>query len=157
LTQSWKVKGWFALGGLLLAMAVVAIATRAATKGRRSVLYLAKAVEGEGADLFENREEVGTWIAHTALNRVDDPWWPDTVEEVVREGFYGHVRVRWPADWAINLAREAIAREGDLAQGSVFMLSGEDLRAHGWSTEGALRCFEQGAYALCFFREWPGD
>ena len=156
MTQSRKVKGWFVLGGLLLAIAVVAIATRAARKEHSSVLYLAKAIEGEGAGLFENRGEVGTWIAHTALNRVEDPWWPDTVEEVVLEGFHGHVRVSRPSDWAIALAGEAMSRKGDLAQGAVFVLSGEDLSAHGWSAECAVRCFEQGEYALCFFHEWPG-
>jgi hypothetical protein len=153
---NWRVGRWFVLVGLLLAAAVAAIALSAARKARRPALYLARAIEGEGAGLFENREEVGTWIAHTVLNRVVSPWWPDTVQGAVVSGFHGHVRVSRPADWAIALAREAMAREGDLAQGAVFLLSGEDLRAHGWRAEGAIRCFEQGPHTLCFFREWPG-
>jgi hypothetical protein len=155
--QSRKAKPWSVWRGLCLAIAVAAIAVSPAGEAHPAVLYLAKAVEGEGAGLFENREEVGTWIAHTALNRLEGPWWPDTIEEVVREGFHGHVRVSRPSDWAMEVAREAMARKGDLARGAVFVLSGEDLRAHGWRAEGAMRCFEEGAHALCFFREWPGD
>ena len=154
--QSRKANLWPVLGGLLLAVAVAAIAISVVGKEPPSVLYLARAIEGEGAGLFENRQEVGTWIAHTALNRLESPWWPDTIEKVVLEGFHGHVRVSRPSDWAIALAREAMARKGDLAQGAVFVLSGEDLSANGWRAESALRCFAQGAHALCFFREWPG-
>ena len=125
--------------------------------GLAAALSLARAIEGEGAGLFENREQVGTWIAHTVLNRVDSSWWPNTVEAVVVAGFYGHVRVSEPADWAVDLAREAMGRQEDQAQGAVFMLSGDDLETRGWSAEGAIRCFEQGEYALCFFLEWPGE
>jgi hypothetical protein len=146
--------------GLLLAIAVVVVAAftiPAARRRRTAVLYLARAIEGEGAGLFENREQVGAWVAHTALNRVESSWWPNTVEAVVVSGFYGHVRVSEPEDWARDLAREALEREEDQAQGAVFMLSGDDLKTRGWGAEGAIRCFEQGKYALCFFLEWPGE
>jgi hypothetical protein len=142
---------------LSLAIAVTAIVVLAARRAHSSVLYLARAIEGEGAGVFENREEVGTWIAHTVLNRLESPWWPDTIEKVVVEGFHGHVRVSRPSGWAVELARKAMTRQGDVAEGAVFVLSGDDLGAHGWRAEGALRCFEQGAYGLCFFREWPGE
>jgi hypothetical protein len=155
--QNRKIKLGSVWKGVALLIAAIAIAVPAAEEARPAVLYLAKAIEGEGAGLFENREEVGTWIAHTALNRLEGPWWPDTVEEVVLEGFHGHVRVSRPSDWAVEVARGAMARKGDLTRGAVFVLSGADLSAHGWRAESAIRCFEQGAHALCFFREWPGD
>ncbi len=155
--QRWRVRLWFPCLGLSLAIVGAAIVVSAARRNDPSVLYLARAIEGEGAGLFENREEVGTWIAHTALNRLASPWWPDTVEAVVAEGFHGHARIARPSDWAIRLAREAMARQGDPARGAVFLLSGDDLRAHGWRAEGAIRCFRQGRYSLCFFCEWPGE
>lgn len=158
--RRWNTKSWFVIIGLSLAIVIVVVASIAVPATRRkhaSVHYLARAIEGEGAGLFENREQVGTWIAHTVLNRVESSWWPDTVEAVVVAGFYGHVRVSDPADWAIDLAREALARKEDQAQGAMFMLSGDDLETRGWSAESAIRCFEQGEYALCFFCEWPGE
>jgi len=158
--RCWNAKLWVVVLGLLLAIVVVVVSTVAIPTirhRRAAVLYLARAIEGEGAGLFENREQVGTWIAHTVLNRVDSSWWPDTVEAVVVAGFYGHVRVSEPADWATDLARKAMGRKDDQAHGAIFMLSGDDLEARGWSMEGAIRCFEQGEYALCFFCEWPGE
>ena len=158
--RHWKTKTWVVVLGLLLVITVIVVTTTAIPAARRkhtSVHYLARAIEGEGAGLFENREQVGTWIAHTVLNRVDSSWWPDTVEAVVVAGFYGHVRVSEPVDWAMDLARQALVRKEDQAQGAMFMLSGDDLETRGWSAEGAIRCFEQGEYALCFFCEWPGE
>ena len=158
--KRWNARTWIVVLGLSLAVTMIVILTMAIPAIRRkraAVFYLARAIEGEGAGLFENREQVGTWIAHTALNRVESSWWPNTVEAVVVAGFYGHVRVSSPADWAMGLAREALGREVDQAQGAIFMLSGDDLKTRGWSAEGAIRCFEQGEYALCFFHEWPGE
>lgn len=157
--KRWNAKTWAIVLGFSLAITIViaALTIPAARRKRAAVDYLARAIEGEGAGLFDNREQVGTWIAHTVLNRVDSSWWPNTVEAVVVAGFHGHVRVSDPADWAAELAREAMGRRVDRARGALFMLSGDDLEARGWNAEGAIRCFEQGEYALCFFREWPGE
>ena len=141
---------------LMMLCAMVVIVVPASSARAPAVVHLARAIEGEGAGFFEDRDEAGTWIAHAAMNRVSCPWWPDTLEGVVRDGFHGHVRVMRPADWALALAREAMSREEDLAQGAFFVLSGQDLDAHGWRGEGAVRAFEDGGYALYFFREWPG-
>ena len=142
---------------LLLAIVLGAIAVSVSTEGHLSALALARAIEGEGAGLFGNRHEVGAWIAHAAMNRVESAWWADTVGEVVLDGFYGQSRVAQPSAWAIDLAREAMDRERDVAQGAFFVLSGEDLANHGWSAEGTIRSFEQGRRSLYFYREWPGS
>lgn len=141
---------------LLLAVALGAIAVSVPSEGHLSALALARAIEGEGAGFFGDRHEVGAWIAHTAMNRVESAWWADTVGEVVVDGFYGQRRVAQPSAWAIDLAREAMDRERDVAQGSFFVLSGEDLANHGWSAEGTIRSFTEGRRSLYFFREWPG-
>lgn len=122
-----------------------------------SIVWLARAIEGEGASLFgDQREEVGRWIAHTALNRLESPHWPDTMETVVCDGFYGHRLIDWPAPWAMRLARDAMARKTDVTGGALFMLSSQDLAEHGWSTDGELRSFRKGHWELHFYRRWPG-
>jgi len=146
-----------ALVRLVLAIALGAIAVSVSSEGQLSTLSLARAIEGEGAGFFRNRHEVGAWIAHTALNRVESAWWADSVGEVVLDGFYGQRRVAQPSDWAIDLAREAMGREQDVAQGAFFVLSGEDLARHGWSAEGTIRSFKEGGCSLYFYREWPGS
>ena len=159
LMEHWKARSkviWLGLALAIIVVVILAIALPTARRRHTAVRYLARAIEGEGAGLFENREQVGTWIAHTVLNRVDSSWWPNTVEAVVVAGFYGHARVSKPAGWAMDLAREAMGRKEDQARGAVFLLSGDDLQMRGWSAESAIRCFRQGEYALCFFREWPG-
>lgn len=140
----------------LAAIALVALVSTLTRSSRSAVPCLARAIEGEGAGLFADRDEVGAWIAHTVLNRVASPWWPESVEEVVLGGFHGYARVARPLRWATDLAVEALAREEDLAQGALFVLSGEDLRIHGWAADGAIRVYRQGGRSLYFFVEWPG-
>lgn len=127
------------------------------------VLWLARAIQGEGAALFgDNRDEVGLWIAHTALNRLNrerHPYWRDkyaTIVDVVRDAFHGVARVKQPEPWAIELARQALNREEDIAGGAVFMLSGADLKRHGWSSSSAIQAFVSDGHAFYFFRLWPG-
>lgn len=123
------------------------------------VLYLARAIQGEGAALFgPERDEVGLWIAHTALNRLDCGWWPqyETVTDVVKDAFHGVANVKDPEPWAIDLARQALAREEDIAGGALFMLSGDDLERRGWSSAGAIRSIVYGDKSFHFFKLWPG-
>jgi hypothetical protein len=145
------------LARLLLAIVLSAVAVSVSAEGCPAVLTLARAVEGEGAGLFADRQEVGIWVAHTAMNRVESDWWADSVGAVVLDGFHGQSRVLQPSDWAIDLARKAMDREQDIAQGALFVLSGEDLSNHGWSTESTIHSFEQDGWSLHFFREWPGN
>lgn len=123
------------------------------------VLWLARAVQGEGAAFFgEDRDEVGLWIAHTAMNRLDHPWWEyATVADVVRHAFHGVGNVGQPEQWAIELAQQALDRDEDIAGGAVFMLSGVDLEKHGWSCSTAIQAFVNDDHEFYFFRTWPGD
>ncbi|NIS82306.1 MAG: hypothetical protein GTO14_19340, partial [Anaerolineales bacterium] len=92
------------------------------------VILLARAIEGEGAALFgDRRDEVGMWIAHTALNRAAKDYWPDSVGEIVKAAFHGYVNVTVPESWAIALALGSMERSRDWADGALFMLSGRDL------------------------------
>lgn len=125
------------------------------------LLYLARAIQGEGAALFGvRRDEVGLAIAHTAMNRLGKTYWPDNLMEIVTQAFHGYVNVQEPESWALDLARQAMAREGDLVDGAVFMLSHSDLVARKWTDRAgeAVRVIESpdGKHRFYFFREWPG-
>ena len=122
-------------------------------------IWLARAIQGEGAALFgDQRDEVGLWIAHTALNRVHHPWWPEFgVIKVIRSAFHGVENVRNPDPWAIELAKRALNREEDVTGGALFMLSGDDLKRAGWSSDTAIRSFSYRDASFHFFRLWPGQ
>ena len=125
------------------------------------VILLAKAIEGEGAAFFgDQRDTVGMWIAHTALNRAAKPWWPSSVGEVVKAAFHGYVNVVEPSEWAIALALGSMERSQDWAEGALFMLSGRDLDALGISerAKSAIAYFigPQG-HEFYFFARWPGE
>jgi len=98
------------------------------------VLLLARAIQGEGAGLFTDREQVGLWIGHTAVNLYQSNWqggrW-ESVADVVRDRFHGYVNVKQPAQWAIDLAEKALSGF-DITNDAQAMLSLADLRAHGW-------------------------
>jgi len=98
------------------------------------VLFLARAIQGEGAGLFTDRALCGLWIGHTAVNLYQSDWqagrWA-SVADVVRDRFHGYVNVTEPADWAIDLA-DMVLHEDDITGGAQAMLSLADLHAHGW-------------------------
>jgi hypothetical protein len=120
--------------------------------------FLARAIDGEGAGFFENWDEVGSWIAHTAINRAMKAWWPDTVKEIVIRDFHGYVNCKEPEQRFVELAERELDNGEDVAQGCLFMLSGNDLAKHGWSAEKTVKVFKADeGHELYFFREWPGD
>ena len=122
-------------------------------------LYLARAIQGEGAGAFGiDRDALGLWIGHTAMNRLEKGWWDyESMIDVVTGAFHGYVNATEPAPWAIHLARQAINRQSDIADGALFMLSGADLKNHGWSSETTIQFFKHEGRAMYFFRLWPGD
>jgi len=108
-------------------------------------LMLARAIQGEEAGIFgENRNELATWIAHTAVNRWEKPWWkeidgvPCTFSERVEYDWHGVALVKEKdlEPWAIRIAHEVLdaRRVGgpDRANGALFAMSSEDLFNHGW-------------------------
>ena len=120
-------------------------------------LYLARAIQGEGAASFgDMRDQVGTLIGEVAVNRLETGWWGDSMVDIVTSAFHGYVNVEQPAAWAISLAQAAMHREEDHAQGCLFVLSGGDLKKHGWNESDAVFSVEHDGFSLHFFREWPG-
>lgn len=123
------------------------------------VVMLARAVQGEGAGLFgDQRDEVGTWIAHTVLNRVEHERWSSDIEEVITEpgGFHGYVNVEEPAPWAIGIALAAVRRQRDVTGGALYMLSRHDLEDHNlFAGHALLHQFNEGRWGLYFFTKWP--
>lgn len=124
------------------------------------LLWLARAADGEGAAMFGDREsEVVTWIVHTALNRLVSPGFPDSIEEVVRSGFFGHRHAPDPDPEIYAAVAKSVLRyalEGDVTGGCYFMLSYHDLQSMSLSRSGG-HCFDALAsgFGLCFFKEWP--
>lgn len=135
------------------------------------LVVLACAIQGEQSLFFEGQQEdVGRWIAHTQMNYWESGWWRSWWEEqyegydpifavVTAHRWHGAVNVKIPDEWAIKIAREAVLRERDLAQGAKFMLSGDDLESMGivhkkWD---AVLAIEQGEHSLYFFELWPGE
>jgi hypothetical protein len=108
------------------------------------VLTLARAIQGEEAGRFgDRREELGEWIAHTAWNRWEQPWWwtidgePCTFVQRVEKDWHGTRLVERPEPWAVAIAHRVLEehRQGnreDKAQGALFAMTIADLTAHGW-------------------------
>lgn len=120
-------------------------------------LYLARAIQGEGAAMFgPKRDELGLWIGHTAMNRLERGWWNyKTLVDVVSEAFHGYVNVAQPATWALELAARCIDRDEDIAGGALFMLSGEDIKRLGFSSRSAIKQFDHNGLHMYFFKLWP--
>ena len=136
------------------------------------ILIVARAIQGEGCGLFPNRDEVGRYLAHTIMNRWGKSWWryidgkPCTFEERVTKDWHGVANVEIPEQWAVDIAREVVEarRAGgpDGGEGSLFMLSLEDLQAHPYWLERAEamqphKFIAENGAELWFFREWVGD
>jgi len=96
------------------------------------VWMLARAIQGEGAALFGRlRDEVGLWIASTAINRTLRPWWDQGIAKETETAFHGCKNVARPAPWAVAVALAALLNPNDIARGCIFMLSGKDLHDQG--------------------------
>jgi len=119
-------------------------------------VLLARAVEGEGAALFSNRNEVGQWIAHTAMNRTQRKWWPHDLVTVVTRDFHGYANCQVPQVWALQIAVQAMLRTEDMTGGAVFVLNRADLQKLGYDKAGyAIKTFAEGEHELYFFKVWP--
>ena len=130
------------------------------------LLWMARAMEGEQGGCFPSfmRAEVGLWIAHTILNRVQSDAYPSEPEAVVRQGFFGYVKtdddVRLEKLASMyNLAFQAVLMrtmfQYDPTDGCLFMLSLHDLANLGKSSDTAVKCFRHDEYGLCFFKDMP--
>lgn len=127
------------------------------------LLWMARAAEGEQGGCFppEMRAEVGLWIMHTVLNRVQSDAYPGEPEAVVRQGFFGYKNAKDTATLAemYQLAFQVVIGrtlfQQDVTDGCLFMFSLDDLANLGKSSETASKCIVSGKYGLCFFKEMP--
>jgi len=124
------------------------------------LLWMARAMSGEQGGVFpaEMRDEIGLWVAHTILNRIQSPAYPNEPEAVVRQGFFGHVKAT-DGDMLTRMYHLAfqvvITRtlaNHDVTDGCYFMYSLHDLEKLGKSSDMASKCFQNGEWGLCFFR-----
>jgi hypothetical protein len=132
------------------------------------LLWMARAMSGEQSGVFPEsmRDEIGLWIAHTILNRVQSEAYPNEPEAVVRQGFYGHSKANEIDQFdqlkrMYHLAFQAVITRTlanhDVTDGCYFMYSLHDLTDLNLSkaSDTAVRCFENGEWGLCFFKEMP--
>jgi len=109
------------------------------------------------------QDEIGLWIAHAILNRVQSEAYPSEPEAVVRnwDGFYGYVNA---TDGNMltrmyHLAFQAVVTRTlvgyDPTDGCYFMFSSQDLIEMGKSSDTAVKGFTNGKWGLWFFREMP--
>lgn len=128
------------------------------------LLWMARAMQGEQGGCFPQymQGEIGSWIAHTILNRVQSRVYPSNPEVVVRQGFFGHAKANDGSQQLANMYHLAfqsvIARtmfQHDPTDGCLFMFSLHDMDKLNTSSDTAVKCFQHGEYGLCFFREMP--
>lgn len=108
-------------------------------------LVLAQAIQGEGAgDFGANQDQLAVWIAHTAFNRWEKPYWKRigdvdcTFAARVEYDWHGTKRIApdMVESWARRIAYRELRerRRGgvDQANGALHAMSLKDLRKHGW-------------------------
>lgn len=149
------------------AMVIEALAAPQFSNG---LLWMSRAMSGEQGGVWSgnlwDQAEVGKWIGHTVLNRVRDPRWSGSVEEVVRGGFYGHAKAQDHPHLTTRmykLAGRVVLHNAvfgqDVTDGCYWMYSFHDLEKMDPDYKvKAARCFGgswTGGYGLCFFREPP--
>lgn len=126
-----------------------------------SILWMARAMDGEQGECFpaEQRDHIGSWIGHTILNRLLSSSFPNDIESIVREGFFGHIHASHNLSTMYRLAGHVIVNHivfnTDFTDGALFMFSLDDLERLGASKDLAVACFEHNGYGLCFFKEYP--
>lgn len=111
-------------------------------------LVLARAIQGEGAALFgAQRDEIAVWIAHTAYNRWEKPWWKRidgmdcTFAARVEYDWHGTANVTdaevepWARRIAHRVLRERRRSGIDRANGALFAMTLDDLLTHGWQEQ----------------------
>jgi len=125
------------------------------------VEWIARAADGEvGGVLGDQTEQAQEWIVHTILNRLHSSAYPNDPEEVVRGSFYGwtHSDVSSASyHRAYLLTLKVVINRSLLKHAPTdgwYMFSLQDLEKFGVEMR-ADRCFIEGVYGLCFFKEYP--
>jgi len=136
--------------------AAIAIATPIVVS-ESDAWILASMTAGETGSLFGNVGDAERWVMWTAMNRMASPDFPDDLWTVIEQGFFGHRRELEPSAEMLALAAEVLAApsEDDPTGGCLYVMSGDDMSSHGWSSAGAVWMVEGGRWRLYFFREMP--
>jgi hypothetical protein len=66
--------------------------------------HLARAIQGERPDLVSSLPDLADRIGYVAINRLEAGWC-SSMEQCVREGFWGAESVKWPDEWAVESAK----------------------------------------------------
>jgi len=121
-------------------------------------LWLARAVQGEVGVMGPERERAGNWIVHVALNRVDNKWFSDDLETVIRQGFAGAHVVQMPEAWAFEVVTTALEqhRTEDPTRGALFIFGGIDINdCMNWSSWRGSAYREGWVFSVHMFARWP--
>lgn len=108
--------------------------------------WIARAIQGEGADLMDDPVATGRAIAHTILERRDIGWC-DTIEQCVKEGYWGVANTEFPDEWAIAIAKEVGSRKTN----AVYVMSSEDCNKLRIDKGQAVLTMAGSHHALYFF------
>lgn len=136
--------------------AAIAIAAPIFT-GEKDAWALASMTTGETGLLFGEVGDVERWIMWTAMNRMTLDAFPDDLWTVIEQGFYGHRLGLEPSTEMLMLAWEVLnaSPEDDPTDGCLYVMSGDDMRFHGWDPTPAVRVMRGGRWELYFFKEMP--
>lgn len=146
-----------ALAAALVAANGAGVSPSSVGVGEGDVWILASMALGETGLLFGGPGEAERWVMWTCRNRVESGDFPDDYWTVIEQGFYGHRKALEPTMEMLALAREVMgaSAEEDPTGGCYYVMSGDDMAAHGWSEASAVRVMEAGRWGLYFFREAP--
>lgn len=109
------------------------------------VLLLAIVAAGEAGPV----EEAVEMIMHSAMNRVGDEGFPNTVVEALLEGYNG-----WgvPTARHFQLARQVLLRDSDPTGGIKFVLSREDVEL--LDCPPGVMIYREGPWEVHGYQEW---
>lgn len=145
------------LAATAIAAAMVVATSAMPTVSESDAWILASMTTGETGLLFGGVGDAERWVMWACRNRVASDRFPDDLWTVVEQGFYGHRRGLEPSAEMLALAEEVLSApaEADPTRGCLYVMSGDDMATHGWSTSDAVWMVEGGQWRLYFFREMP--
>lgn len=118
---------------------------------------LASMTVGETGLLFGKVGNAERWVMWAVRNRMASDDYPNGLWAVIEQGFYGYRRGLEPSAAMLVLAEKVLsaAPEDDPTDGCLYVMSGDDMRMHGWDPTPAIRVMRGGRWELYFFREMP--
>lgn len=144
---------------LAMTMGAAIVAEAQAILGERcdDAWALASMAMGETGSLFGGVGDAERWVMWAARNRMASAAFPDGLWAVIEQGFYGYAAGLEPSAEMLALAEEVLGAPmgDDPTDGCLYVMSGDDMRFHGWDPAPAVRVMRGGRWELYFFRETP--